>query len=710
MKRINRSVNLAAQRRQTVMRSQDNMKLSADSKTIQSPGITDPGSQSEINDNNGSETVNLIQRMPENGNGDSDNEPPVSENEVPKTPEEELADLKQALSEGCSYDEVYPEARKILIAELANQISLNTEDRKLLISIVSGKGEVEIEKRPQEITPTEDMFKNAKEIITNKGIIDALIKNSQPAGTDLLSGNSNRGDDLEKWRENIMKNYEALMNTSENEYFDMESEKGAYKRTRDLTLALNALKIKKIRLEYRSAKITNRQTRTGKDKRQHRRTLRQTKKQDINKVRNSFQELSGKDYDALSEDMLGRQPKDKYKDDIAFTYDTDRGEIKSDIEDLHEKIRTQKGKSLEKHGKASFGDIGPAVNDYAPILDPKKDFSFIYKGEKYQFKFATIQPEDITPLVTPRANDSIIDKAPQGVETNIYSRLQGLDAQAAAHDNKQMDALYLHELNEVTVTNSSNPSTLRKAWSAQQAGQRRQELSDNYTALYNLKTDWDSWTTQNQSKMDEGIEYDKFGMATPTTMDAFYYWLGGHTPEKIDDVPIVWDEKEMKFKTKDEAPSGGKADDVYQTELAAYQKQVDKVAELNNLIKGGGKEPIAGYVIDQVKLRFLIELSEQYIEPQKWAEGAGTADIEINKEFQKAGTVKEGKEKTNLGQTTNVNTFVERQGEYNQAPEKRYGGYDETSGGYLRIPNNDHPVSEKLIWMVNYKIKVYKED
>ncbi|MGZ3883312.1 MAG: hypothetical protein ACXVPD_03755 [Bacteroidia bacterium] len=649
------------------------------------------------------EGSNVIQASPETDNSEGD-----------KTPAGDLKDIKNGVYEGCP-DDLYAAAKRVLVADFAGELKLSEADKQLMISLVAGQSKepeapavTNTVPQPVAVPLTDDLVKQAKSIIDSKHIIEALVKNSKPKDTDLMPGNEKRDEHLDEWKKNILANYNELMKTSQQEVFDLETKYGAGKRTEDLTNNLAYLHLKEEKLDYRSKKISNRQSRKGADKRKHKRDLKtewhDTKKQ----IKNSeFVESENSSDDA--EQMVGRQPRADYSKNIVNDYDQKKEEKEKSISNKRDEIHDKRrglGKFfagivryLRKHVKVDTG----YENDYAVVLDPAKDFNFNYNGQNYSFQFAEITEDDITPLVIPRAKDSIVDMAPDNAPGNVFSRIKSLDANASTQTKKAYQDAAAPEIGDTSVEG------LKSSREADQKQKTKDDLEAKYGDLYGFKTTAGEWTGANGDQMGDGKPYDGRGYARPETRTAFYYWIQTHMPDQVDDVEVLWDNDKKIFKEKmNKSDLGGKSSTDNDADEKKYNKQAAKAKELNDLIQDGGDDAsLGGWDIDKVKQKLLVELSLQIIAPQKWMEGgAGTADIKVNNEYNDAGAVKKEQEKINSNKTGDVRTFVERQGKYNEADPKRYSGYDETTGTYLKNPDLRDKVDEELTWMINYKVRV----
>lgn len=569
----------------------------------------------------------------------------------------------------------------------------------------------------KEVPATEETLAAVIKIVANKNIIELLIRNSMPESADVSADSYSRVEVLQQWRTNIMNNYNALVKTTEKEFFDFETKRGAAERDEKLISSLKNMDVYQAKLDYKSEQITNRKTNSGEDQRNTKDRLQNERDAKIGEINKSYKGKA-KSSKGLPLDVIGRTSKEQHVKDnrILQTYNWDAEDKLDAIDKKQQEIHDKRSKFGQffsnisrKVGKLFPGKINTASLDKK--IDPVKDFAFALGRNQYKFNFAPITLDQITPLITPRAKDSIVDSAPDKVDDkNIYSRIKGLDKLAGDKSDEEMDDAYKKEVSSLVVGGTlQKPADMKKTWEADQDKKARQDLKDKYKDLYDLQPELGDGHT---GEYDKDNEYDKEGIATQATRDNFYKWLEIYTPKKVDGVEIEWDSKKKLFKSKIPGKASGKATEEIDKDNAKLLTQTNKANELNAIIKVGNEERLAKWDMDKIKMLFLTEWSLEMIEPQRWQ-----ADLDITDE----GVMKGGRLKGQASQLAgaykavsvsnaskgNIRSFLEGEGVYNQADPKRDSRYDEKSGKYIRKPAEDaDKISEELIWMINYKVVI----
>lgn len=544
------------------------------------------------------------------------------------------------------------------------------------------------------IVPTDGEMTEVRKVMDEKRIIESIVENSKPSNADLTDFNDDRDKVLEQWKANIVKNYNDLVETANDEVFDLETQKGDVDRSNTYNKQLLKADRKLAKLSYREQMIDSRKDKSlTKDKRK---TLKNAKKEKLSALDELYADKQISQDDALTDNMIGRQDEEMYKDNVATNIDEVKQDKEKQIDAAYKRIQDKRspiGKIMAKifgYARKNVTISLGGKKEYGKIIDPDKMFKFNTSDASYRFELRKITENDVTALVIPRAKDSIVDATSSG--ESVYANIKKIDDSEGDKDKKQEE--FQEVIGDYKPEYTASNKEAYTEWETNQATLEKEELTGHYIGLYGLKTDFDEWKEANQKRIDKG-EFDSEGNASAATRTSLYEWLSTHTPNSVDGVAVQWDNTEMRFAPMDinEAAQGAKAE------------------ELNGMIGGGGPNAqIKGNEIDAIKLKFLVGLSQQYIEPQKWSQTYDAPTTEAGEKYKSAGGIKKGSETNKLDDHTSARKFVQNQGLYNTSDAKRYSDYGTQSPNYVPPKEGDEPkVEDRLTWMVDYKVQVYKK-
>ena len=565
------------------------------------------------------------------------------------------------------------------------------------------------------------------EIINQKQILYWLVVNSKPSEGSTAYNDEEGYKTVAKWRENILKNYNELSKLADDEVFDFESGKGRHESLIEQYELMRQLELEISKKQEKSARITNRKTKPRTERKNDNKTEEANKTIRDKGINEKYdKKISEGGVGSQSDEMLGRQPRSNY-----YEYGANTREIQllqDDVESAEQEIlnkKTKFGRGLRKFGQF-FAQIGKNFmyepKEFGKVVDPKKHFVL---DTTHIFRFLPITLNEITPLIAPRAKDSMID-AETPIQGDLYKNLKNVDKHIPENINPNDD--YVKTVTQARATqfdanvpNMNIPSNdeLKRAnqsWEKSQQKLADEDLEKKYKGLYNLYPTEFEWKEKKDVEVrnDESLYVN--GRATEKTVTEFKAWLKAHP-----DPDIIW--KGDKFELSDSK----KSDETWKNRLLdfnGYMTQLD------------------GWQIDEIKIFILKEMSKRMINEQKWMiqdldrsnelDTAGEAkssatDVEQNKQIGK-----EGDDKNALTMTGFVQAGV-----YNQEEQKRHYSYgsklfEEPKDKYIPDPQDPkalrnqtekdednfpfqnakkdvEKVDELINWKIDYKVEVLKK-